>query len=358
MARVVVGMSGGVDSAVAALLLRDAGHDVAGLFMKNWDDDDGTEYCTAAQDLLEAEAACHRLGIELMEVNFARQYWDDVFAHFLNEYAAGRTPNPDVLCNREIKFKVFQQYALEFGADFIATGHYARLRRNAGSPPALLRAFDGNKDQTYFLHAVPAAQFADVLFPIGGLSKPRVRAIAQHAGLHNHGRKDSTGICFIGERRFADFLKRYLPALPGDIVTSDNRVIGQHVGLMHYTIGQRQGIRLGGQRDGSGEPWYVADKELATNRLRVVQGAAHPALLHSALHANQIAWLTEPPLPLRCTARTRYRQSDQTCEVQRLTADTLAVHFDVPQRAVTPGQYVVFYEGEQCLGGAVITAAD
>ena len=357
MARVIVGMSGGVDSAVAALLLRDAGHKVVGLFMKNWDDDDGTEYCTAAQDLLEAEAACHRLGIELLEVNFARQYWDDVFAHFLAEYAAGRTPNPDVLCNREIKFKVFQQYALQIGANFIATGHYARLRRTTEGAPALLRALDSNKDQTYFLHAVPAAQFADVLFPIGGLTKPKVRAIAQQSGLHNHGRKDSTGICFIGERRFSDFLKRYLPAQPGEIVTDNDRVIGQHAGLMHYTIGQRQGIRLGGQRNGSGEPWYVADKDLSNNRLRVVQGAAHPALLRSALQANQIAWLARPELPLRCTARTRYRQTDQTCEVRSLSDETLAVQFDAPQRAITPGQYVVFYLGQQCLGGAVITAA-
>jgi tRNA-specific 2-thiouridylase len=356
MARVVVGMSGGVDSAVAAMLLRDAGHDVAGLFMKNWDDDDGTEYCTAAADLLEADGACHRLGIPLLEVNFARQYWDDVFAHFLTEYRAGRTPNPDVLCNREIKFKVFQQHAEALGADYVATGHYARLLRNPHGRPGLHCAADANKDQTYFLHAVPALQFERVLFPLGGLQKPQVRRLAADAGLHNHGRKDSTGICFIGERRFRDFLDRYLPAQPGEIRGPAGELLGEHVGLMHYTIGQRQGIGLGGRRSGSGEAWYVADKDLGSNTLRVVQGAEHPALAHLALHAEAAHWLAEVELPLHCSARIRYRQASQDCMVLPGTdPGTLLVRFTTPQRAVTPGQYAVFYAGDRCLGGAVIT---
>ena len=356
MARVVVGMSGGVDSAVAALLLRDAGHDVAGLFMKNWDDDDGTEYCTAATDLLDAEGACHRLGIPLLEVNFARQYWDEVFAHFLVEYQAGRTPNPDVLCNREIKFKVFQQHAEALGADHVATGHYARLLRTTAGLPALHCAADANKDQTYFLHAVPAAQFEHVLFPLGGLVKPQVRQLAERAGLHNHGRKDSTGICFIGERRFRDFLDRYLPAQPGEVWSMDGELLGQHVGLMHYTNGQRQGIGLGGRRTGSGEAWYVAAKDLESNTLLVVQGADHPALQHLALRATDAHWLLDVELPLRCSALIRYRQSSQDCTVEADSGDgMLIVRFAAPQRAVTPGQYAVFYSGDRCLGGAVIT---
>ena len=353
----MVGMSGGVDSSVAAMLLRDQGHAVTGVFMKNWNEDDGTEYCTAKEDLFDALRVCDRLGIDLETVNFAAQYWDRVFAHFLAEYRAGRTPNPDVLCNREIKFKVFLDHCRELGAAHIATGHYARTGPDPRGGTLLLRARDANKDQSYFLHAVAGEAIARTLFPLGELDKPQVRRLARAAGLITHDKRDSTGICFIGERRFADFLKHYLPARPGPIATPEGRVLGEHQGLMYYTIGQRAGLRIGGIRGASDQPWYVAAKDLETNTLSVVQGD-DSALLHwRGLRAEQLHWIGPPPAGTRfaCTAKTRYRQPDQACVVD-LDGGRCQVQFTTPQRAITPGQSVVFYAGERCLGGGVITA--
>ncbi|MFZ5722868.1 MAG: tRNA 2-thiouridine(34) synthase MnmA [Pseudomonadota bacterium] len=355
--RVIVGMSGGVDSSVSAALLIEQGHHVEGLFMKNWDEDDGTEYCTAMTDLADAQAVCDRLGIRLHTANFAAEYWDNVFEHFLAEYRAGRTPNPDILCNREIKFRAFLDYALTLGADFIATGHYARTRL-VGGRTQLLRGRDPNKDQTYFLHAVGEREFARTLFPVGDLPKSEVRDLAAKYRFVNHAKKDSTGICFIGERKFADFLKKYLPAQPGAMVLPDGRPVGEHHGLMYYTLGQRQGLGIGGTKEGSEEPWYVVGKDLAHNRLVVAQGD-HPLLYSSALTVHAPWWIdgSGPALPHRCTAKVRYRQSDQDCAVERSGAG-LRVRFDEPQRAVTPGQSVVFYDGERCLGGGVIETTE
>lgn len=355
--RIMVGMSGGVDSSVAAMLLRDQGHAVTGVFMKNWNEDDGTEYCTAKDDLFDALRVCDRLGIELETVNFAAQYWERVFAHFLAEYRAGRTPNPDVLCNREIKFRVFLEHCRRQGAEFIATGHYARTGTTASGATTLRRALDTNKDQSYFLYAVAPDAIAGTLFPLGELEKPRVRELARAAGLITHDKRDSTGICFIGERRFADFLKTYLPAQPGPITTPEGQVLGQHHGLMYYTIGQREGLRIGGVRGGGELPWYVADKLLDTNALVVVQGSDHPLLHWRGLQAEQLHWIPEHPeqTEFTCTAKTRYRQADQACRV-RVSGATCAVRFANPQRAITPGQSVVFYQGDRCLGGGTITA--
>ncbi|MEE4383993.1 MAG: tRNA 2-thiouridine(34) synthase MnmA [Pseudomonadales bacterium] len=353
-ARVVVGMSGGVDSSVAALRLLEAGCRVEGLFMKNWEEDDGTEYCTAKEDLADARAVCERLGIPLHTANFAAEYWDAVFEAFLAEYRAGRTPNPDVLCNREIKFAVFLEYAELLGADYVATGHYARLAVD-GDRVRLLRAVDEDKDQTYFLQAVPGERFRRCLFPLGDLTKPEVRAIAARAGFENHAKKDSTGICFIGERRFADFLERYVARDPGPIETPDGTVLGEHRGLSFYTIGQRQGLGIGGRRDGDGDPWYVAEKDLAGNVLRVVQGADHPALFHDRMTVPAPAWIDGAPAsPARLTARIRHRQALQPCTLHIEADGAVVVDFDSPQRAVTPGQWACFYDGEQCLGGGVI----
>lgn len=352
--KVIVGLSGGVDSAVTALRLLEHGYQVEAMFMKNWDEDDGTEYCTARTDLEDSLRICDALNIELHTVNFARQYWDNVFAHFLTEYKAGRTPNPDVLCNREIKFKVFLDYAQQLGAQWIATGHYARTEIRNGET-ALLKGRDPNKDQSYFLNAVSQQQLAKTLFPVGDIEKPQVRRIAEQAGLHIHGKKDSTGICFIGERRFNDFLENYLPAQPGDIRDDNGTVLGQHQGLMFHTIGQRQGLGIGGVHGATASPWYVAEKQLESNALIVVQGHDHPLLLKSELIAADTNWINSPPtLPLRCTAKTRYRQADQSCTVHLLNNNELRVVFDKPQRAITAGQYAVFYVGDQCLGGAVI----
>ncbi len=352
---VIVGMSGGVDSAVSAFLLREAGYRVEGLFMKNWNEDDGSEYCTAQEDLLDAMQVAGTLGIELHTVNFAAEYWDRVFEHFLAEYRAGRTPNPDILCNKEIKFRAFLDHARTLGADAIATGHYARVDRNR-HPAELLRAADHNKDQTYFLHAVSGERFARTLFPLGELHKPRVREIAREQGFANHRKKDSTGICFIGERRFRDFLRRYLPAQPGTIEDDHGRVIGEHQGLMYYTLGQRQGLGIGGRAGAGGAPWYVAAKDLSRNVLIAVQGQDHPLLYSQALRSAPVDWIAgEPPaLPARLSAKTRYRQPDQSCTVQSLDNGRVEVTFDHPQRAVTPGQSVVFYDADRCLGGAVI----
>jgi tRNA-specific 2-thiouridylase len=354
--RIVVGLSGGVDSAVAALLLKDQGADVHALHMTNWEDDDG--YCTAAADLQDARRICEQLAIPLHHVNFARDYRERVFEYFLTEYRAGRTPNPDVLCNREIKFGVFRTHAKRLGAEWLATGHYARIRR-VGPSVQLWKAVDGNKDQSYFLHAVTEEAFAETLFPLGELTKDEVRGIARDRGLNVFDKKDSTGICFIGERPFREFLAHYLPARPGPIRTPDGRAVGEHVGLMYYTPGQRQGLGIGGRKDGSDAPWYVAGKDLVNNVLIVVQGE-HPLLYSDELEATQVSWIGQAPgtllrtKRLSCSAKIRYRQQDQGCCVRSRDDAGLSVSFDERQRAVAPGQYVVFYQDERCLGGAVI----
>ena len=355
--KVIVGMSGGVDSSVSALLLMQQGYEVEGLFMKNWDEDDGTEYCTAKEDLADAEAVCAKLGIKLHTANFAAEYWDNVFEHFLAEYKAGRTPNPDILCNREIKFKVFLEYAEMLGADKIATGHYVRQGVRNGRP-RLLKGLDSNKDQSYFLHAVPEAAIARPLFPVGELEKPAVRALAEQYELITAKKKDSTGICFIGERRFRDFLQQYLPAQPGTIETPDGDVIGEHMGLMYYTLGQRQGLGIGGLANYSEEPWYVAAKDLDRNVLIAVQGKHDPLLYSDTLATEAMDWVAgEPPVTQgRFTAKTRYRQSDCGCEMRALPDGGVEVTFDDPQWAVTPGQSLVLYDGDICLGGGVIRA--
>ncbi len=351
--RVVVGLSGGVDSAVAALLLQQQGYAVTGLFMKNWEEDDTDSRCGAEEDLKAARAVCAQLGIELKTVNFSTEYWDRVFHYFLEEHKRGRTPNPDVLCNKEIKFKAFLDHALDLGADLIATGHYARVEKRDGVY-RLLKAHDAQKDQTYFLYALGQAPLSRALFPIGHLTKPEVRELAHAAGLPNYDRKDSTGICFIGERDFKSFLARYLPAQPGDIRALTGERLGRHDGLMYYTLGQRQGLGIGG----AGEAWYVARKDMASNTLYVVQGEHHPALFSGGLTADDLQWVTgaAPALPLHCAAKSRYRQPDQDCVLSAAT-DGVAVHFDQPQRAITPGQAVVFYDGEECLGGGTIREA-
>ena len=352
--KVVVGLSGGVDSSVAALRLKRAGYDVIGLFMKNWEEDDGTEYCTALADLADAQAVADRLAIPLETANFAAEYWDAVFEHFLTEYRAGRTPNPDILCNREIKFNVFQDYAEALGAQWVATGHYADLARLEGAP-CLLRGVDDNKDQSYFLHAVPGSRFERCLFPLGPTPKPAIREEAAAAGLPTHAKKDSTGICFIGERRFSDFLSRYVHGAPGPVESVEGEALGTHQGLAFYTFGQRQGLGIGGRRDSDGTPWYVVEKDLARNVLIVAQGHEHPALFHDELIAEELNWIgPAPELPLRCTAKIRYRQRDQACEVEALAEGRVRVRFAEAQRAVTPGQWVVFYAGRRCLGGGRI----
>jgi tRNA-specific 2-thiouridylase len=356
--KVIVGMSGGVDSSVAALLLQQRGYVVEGLFMKNWDEDDGTEYCTAKEDLSDAEKICERLGIVLHTANFAVDYWDNVFEFFLREYAAGRTPNPDILCNREIKFKVFLDYAQILGADAIATGHYSRIDIGGGGA-RLLKGLDANKDQSYFLHAVPEQAFARSLFPLGELEKAEVRAIAAKHRFETSSKKDSTGICFIGERRFKDFLATYLAAQPGPIQTPEGRVLGEHQGLMFYTLGQRQGLGIGGVANSGSEPWYSLDKDLDNNILIVGQGAQHPALFTDRLCAEQVHWINGRPQQKRfdCHAKNRYRQADQACSVSVADDGGCTVAFAEPQRAVTPGQSVVFYNGEECLGGGIISRA-
>lgn len=354
---VIVGMSGGVDSSVAALLLLEAGYRVEGLFMKNWDEDDGTDYCTAISDLADAQAVADKLNIPLHSANFAAEYWDEVFAHFLSEYRAGRTPNPDILCNREIKFRAFLDYATHLGADLIATGHYVRTDQQEGKT-RLKKGQDGNKDQSYFLHQVDHAALAKTLFPVGAVDKQTVREKAAAAGFTNARKKDSTGICFIGERRFRDFLKQYIPAQPGPIVTVEGESVGEHEGLMYHTIGQRQGLGIGGLANHPEAPWYVVDKQVAHNTLVVAQGADHPSLYQQRLKSSGVLWVSgsPPQTPLNCHAKIRYRQPDQGCVI-RGAGQNYEVAFDQPQRAVTPGQSVVFYDGDTCLGGGVIECA-
>ena len=355
MAKVIVGLSGGVDSAVAASLLLEQGYQVEALFMKNWDEDDQEDYCPAAQDLADARAVADRLGIRLRTVSFSSEYWDRVFEYFLAEYRAGRTPNPDILCNQEIKFRAFLDYALQLGADWIATGHYARVEGSSGRR-RLLKGCDPDKDQSYFLYRLDQRALSHALFPLGELHKPEVRAMAERNGFPNFAKKDSTGICFIGERKFRDFLARYLTAQPGEIVSVAGETLGQHQGLMFHTIGQRQGLGIGGIRESSGEPWYVVGKDMQGNRLIVAQGNDHPALFKPALQARDLHWIsgTAPDVPLRCHARIRYRQSDQRCEIVERRDATCSVTFSEPQRAVTPGQAIVFYDGDLCLGGGTI----
>jgi tRNA-uridine 2-sulfurtransferase len=350
--KVVVGMSGGVDSAVAALLAKRAGHEVVGIFMKNWGDDDTDEYCSTREDLVDAAAAADTIGIELEAVNFSCEYKERVFAEFLREYAAGRTPNPDVLCNAEIKFRAFLDHAMRLGAEKIATGHYARVVFE-GNIFRLLRGKDASKDQSYFLHRLTQEQLSRVMFPVGELKKTEVRRIAREAGIAVHGKKDSTGICFIGERPFREFLHRYLPREPGRMVDENGNTVGEHIGLAFYTIGQRKGIGIGGK----GEPWYVAAKDPQTNTLVVVQGHDHPLLMKKTLSADDAAWVSgkAPDAPSAHTAKTRYRQADAPCTLSTVLDSEIRVDFPNPQWAVTPGQSVVLYDGEVCLGGGVIT---
>lgn len=353
---VIVGLSGGVDSTVSAHLLQQQGYQVEGLFMKNWEDDDDDEHCTSQQDLQDAQAVCDRLGIVLHQVNFSKTYLDRVFSHFLAEYRAGRTPNPDILCNREIKFTAFLDYAKRLGADHIATGHYARIIQS-DDQYQLHQGFDANKDQSYFLYALNQTQLASSLFPLGELTKPTVRDIARELGLPNHAKKDSTGICFIGERKFTEFLKNYLPAQPGTINTIDGTSIGQHHGLMYYTIGQRKGLGIGGDNAYDEQPWYVVDKDLANNTLIVAQGSQHPALFKAELIVTDCHWIAgKPPiLPNACQAKIRYRQTSQSCTLSAIdNTQHYHVVFTKPQRAVTPGQSIVFYHGHHCLGGGII----
>jgi len=355
---VIVGMSGGVDSSVAALLLLEQGYAVEGLFMKNWEEDDGTEYCTAKEDFADAQAVADTLDIKLHGANFAAEYWDNVFEHFLEEYRNGRTPNPDILCNREIKFKAFLEYALTLGADYIATGHYTRCGEDAGKA-TLLKGLDGNKDQSYFLHAVGYGELERTLFPVGEIEKPSVRKLAEKHGLVTHNKKDSTGICFIGERRFSDFLKQYIPAQAGEIrALEDNELLGQHQGLMYHTIGQRQGLGIGGTAKHGDAPWYVVEKDLENNVLHVAQGNDHPALFTTSLTTGEVYWVSgEQPEcgqgSLGLSAKVRYRQPDQDCELIAIDGG-YRVDFSAAQRAVTPGQSVVFYMDDLCLGGGVI----
>ena len=356
--KIIVGMSGGVDSSVAAYRLLQQGFRVEGLFMKNWEEDDTEEYCSASVDLADAEQVCERLGIPLHTVNFSTEYWDNVFEHFLNEYRSGRTPNPDIMCNREIKFKAFLDHAQTLGANRIATGHYVRIAESDRGFD-LLRGLDRNKDQSYFLYALNQHQIGHALFPVGELEKSEVRDIARTQGFKVHAKKDSTGICFIGERKFRDFLQRFIPAQPGLIVDLDGSPLGEHAGLMYYTLGQRQGLGIGGTEGGSEAPWYVIDKDLERNRLIVAQGVDHPRLFHRRCRITDLHWIGEDPgpPPFDCSAKIRYRQQDSRCRIVGREENGAVVEFEQPQRAMTPGQSLVFYAGERCLGGGSIESA-
>ncbi|GAB2028130.1 tRNA 2-thiouridine(34) synthase MnmA [Lactovum odontotermitis] len=357
--RVVVGMSGGVDSSVTALLLKQQGYDVVGLFMKNWDDTDENGVCTATEDYKDVAAVADQIGIPYYSVNFEKEYWDRVFEYFLAEYRADRTPNPDVMCNKEIKFKAFLEYAMGLGADYIATGHYARVTRDDKGRVHMLRGVDSNKDQTYFLSQLSQEQLSHVMFPLGGLEKPEVRRIAAEAGLATASKKDSTGVCFIGERNFKNFLSEYLPAMPGRMMTLDGKEMGTHAGLMYYTIGQRGGLGIGGQSgELESEPWFVVGKDQKENILYVGQGYHNDALYTTSLEASGVSFTREMPenFKLHCTAKFRYRQQDVPVTA-KFEGDKVIVTFDEPVRAITPGQAVVFYDGEECLGGAMIDRA-
>ena len=356
-AKIIVGMSGGVDSSVAAHLLCKQGYQVEGLFMKNWEEDDDEEYCAAAVDLADAQKVCEQLNIPLHTVNFSSEYWDRVFEYFIEEYQAGRTPNPDIICNKEIKFRAFLDYALDLDATYIATGHYADCKKDDSSS-LLIKAVDQNKDQSYFLHTLDQHQLGRSLFPLGKIPKTQVRKIAKEYNFDVYNKKDSTGICFIGERKFKDFLQNYIPANPGNIVTLEGDIIGQHEGVMYYTIGQRQGLGIGGQQNFPEEPWYVIDKKLASNELIVVQGHENTALFHSKVITQQIHWIAgQPPSRTKnLMAKIRYRQKDQPCSIHQTTENKYEILFDSPQWAVTPGQSVVFYDNDICLGGAIIDA--
>lgn len=357
--RVVVGMSGGVDSSVAALLLKEQGYDVIGLFMKNWDDTDENGHCTATEDFNDVALVAEKIGIPYYSVNFEKEYWDRVFEYFLAEYRAGRTPNPDVMCNKEVKFKAFLDYAMELGADYIAMGHYAQVERDEQGVVHLLRGKDDNKDQTYFLSQLSQKQLQKAMFPLGHLEKSEVRKIATEANLATAKKKDSTGICFIGERNFNEFLSEYLPNIPGEMCTLEGEIKGSHMGLMYYTIGQRHGLGIGGGSE-SNEPWFVVGKDLKTNTLYVGQGYHHPNLYADALKASSIHFTTEGEheKSFECTAKFRYRQKDVKVRVELSEDESEAwVYFDEPARAITPGQAVVFYKDEECLGGGIIDAA-
>ncbi len=351
--KIIVGLSGGVDSSVAALVLLEKGFYVEALFMKNWDEDDDDKYCNAAEDLLDAQQVAEKLGIKLHTVNFSHEYWEDVFEHFLSEHKKGRTPNPDVLCNQRIKFKAFLDYAKDLGANKIATGHYARIINNDGH--YLLKAgVDGSKDQSYFLHLLNQDQLSQSLFPLGDLHKKQVREIALQNGFENAEKKDSTGICFIGERPFAEFLTTFLPKQKGDIVDENGRFIKHHHGLPFYTIGQRKGLEIGGGYSDSPEPWFVADKLVESNEILAVQGD-HPLLYHNTLVADSVHWIDQSPaLPHKCSAKIRYRQASQECQIVRIDSNYIQVNFSEPQRAITPGQSIVFYDHDICLGGSII----
>ena len=358
--KIIVGMSGGVDSSVSAALLQQKyPHDVAGMFMKNWEEDDTSETCSADEDVKDAQSVCDRLGLTLHRSNFSAEYWDYVFSEFLEEYQKGRTPNPDILCNREIKFKTFLDHADDLGAEFIATGHYVRKAEVKGEF-RLLKGVDNNKDQSYFLYAIKQHQLARSLFPVGELEKPAVRDKAAELGLSVHDKKDSTGICFIGEKRFQDFLSQYLKPNPGEIVTPDGTVVGKHNGLMYYTIGQRQGLGIGGVKEALAEPWFVIAKAHKDNQLIVGQSNHNHLIMGQQLRADQVNWISgqAPEFPLRCNAKIRYRQPDQACSITLTDNGQLIVNFEQSQRAITPGQSVVFYLDDICLGGAVITDSD
>ncbi|TDL98187.1 tRNA 2-thiouridine(34) synthase MnmA [Macrococcus brunensis] len=350
--KVVVGMSGGVDSSVTALLLKQQGYDVIGIFMKNWDDTDENGVCTATEDYEDVIAVCNQIGIPYYAVNFEKEYWDKVFTYFLDEYKKGRTPNPDVMCNKEIKFKAFLDHALKLGADYVATGHYAQIRRHDDGHVEMLRGNDTNKDQTYFLNQLSQDQLKHVMFPLGHLEKPEVRRIAEENNLATAKKKDSTGICFIGERNFKNFLSQYLPAQSGRMLTLSGEPMGEHAGLMYYTIGQRHGLGIGGD----GDPWFVAGKNLEENVLYVEQGFHHDSLYSDYLIASDFSFVNEVNFntPLECTAKFRYRQKDTKVTVEKISETQLKVTFAEPVRAITPGQAVVFYQNEVCLGGATI----
>ena len=355
----MVAMSGGVDSSVSALLLRQQGLDIAGMFMKNWEEDDRFGECSAAEDVADAEAVAKSMGIDLHTRNFATEYWENVFEEFLGEYRAGRTPNPDILCNREIKFKTFLEHAHELGANYIATGHYVRRAERDGLH-CLLRGLDDNKDQSYFLYTIGQTQLAQTLFPVGELTKPEVRTLAEQVNFAVHDKKDSTGICFIGERNFKEFLAQYIHGQAGEIRTTDEQIIAQHEGLMFHTLGQRQGLGIGGVRGYPDKPWYVLHKDLANNILYAGQDHDHPWLQSKTLGASQLSWVSgsAPAIGKNLTAKVRYRQADQSCVVSSLDKNGMVVIFDQAQRAVTPGQSVVLYDGENCLGGGIIDWAD